>query len=160
MPCKPTCRNETSQTGKSAEGFLRKTWTNIKGRSKRFCSVLVISKEWTQFRLGSLMNGTTALHQIKSIIWNISREVWHDPPLTPIRITFTRFLSVHPFSLFFFSIFSVSLRIVPHAIYGFCFINNAGGSWLTLHLFLSSFPLEVTVHIGVSVQRRDRCTGM
>ena len=45
MPCKPTCGNETSQTGKSAGGFRRKTWTNIKGRSERFCSVRLSSKE-------------------------------------------------------------------------------------------------------------------
>ena len=59
-----------------------------------------------------------------------------------------------------FPLFSVSLRIVPHAICGFCFINNVGGSWLYLYLVLSSVPLKVTVHTGVSVQRRDRCTGM
>ena len=55
--------------------------------------------------------------------------------------------------------FSVSLRVVPHAICGFCFINNVGGSWLTFLFGLSSCPLKVTVHTGVSVQRRDRCTG-
>ena len=30
---------------------------------------------------------------------------------------------------------------------------------LTLYLVLSSLPLKVPVHTGVSVQRRDRCTG-
>ena len=31
---------------------------------------------------------------------------------------------------------------------------------LHLYLVLSSLLLKVTVHTGVSVQRRDRCTGM
>ena len=34
------------------------------------------------------------------------------------------------------------------------------GVGLLLYLVLSSVPLKVTVHTGVSVQRRDRCTGM
>ena len=33
------------------------------------------------------------------------------------------------------------------------------GVALNLYLVLSSLPLNVTVHTGVSVQRRDRCTG-
>ena len=78
-------RERNFQTGKSAGGFLRQTWSIIKGRSKRFCSVPLPNKEGTQSRLDSPTNGTTLSHQIKSIIWNISREVWHDPTLAPIH---------------------------------------------------------------------------
>ena len=34
------------------------------------------------------------------------------------------------------------------------------GVGLLLYLVFSSVPLKVTVHTGVSVQRRDRCTCM
>ena len=82
MPCKPTCGNEPSQTGKSARGFLRKIWMNINGRFERYISELLLSKQLTQFRLHSPMNGTTLSHRTRSIIWNISWEVRHDPSNT------------------------------------------------------------------------------
>ena len=82
MPCKPTCGNEPSQTGESARGFLRKIWMNINGRFERYISELLLSKQLTQFRLHSPMNGTTLSHRTRSIIWNISWEVRHDPSNT------------------------------------------------------------------------------
>ena len=159
MPCKPTCGNETSRTGKSARESLLKIWTNIKGRSERFISVLLLSKEWTQFRLDSPTNGTTLSHRIKSIIWNISREVWHDPQLTPARTTYTLSVSTpSPPPLLSYFGFTPHCSLTQYS--AFVSSTMVVGVDLNLYLVPSSCLLKVTVHTGVSVQRRDRCTGM
>ena len=94
MSCKPTCGNEISLIGESAGGSLLRIWTNIEGRSERFISVLLPSKKWTQFHLGSPMHGMIPLQQTKNTILNISREVWHDPQLNPLLSHFPP--CVHP----------------------------------------------------------------
>ena len=48
--------------------------------------------------------------------------------------------------------------MLSYIICGFCFINNFGGSWLTSTRAVRQF--QDYCHTGVSVQRRDRCTGM
>ena len=77
------------------------------------------------------------------------------PTPSPIFSLFVSTLSLlSPFSLFCFTSLCLSHDI------GFCFISNGSGSLFQSLLGLSSFLLQVTVHTGVSVQRRDRCIGM
>ena len=77
------------------------------------------------------------------------------PTPSPIFSLFVSTLSLlSPFSLFCFTSLCLSHDI------GFCFISNGSGSLFQSLFGLSSFLLQVTVHTGVSVQRRDRCIGM
>ena len=78
------------------------------------------------------------------------------PPLC--RITLYPFC-VHPFSSlpFLSFLFHSALSLTQYV--AFASSITLVGVDLTLYLVLSSLPLKVTVHTGVSVQRRDRCTG-
>ena len=76
----------------------------------------------------------------------------------------TTFSHLFPICVHLVSSFPVShfcfTPLCPSYNIGFCFISNGSGSLLQSLLGLSSFLLQVTVHTGVSVQRRDRCIGM
>ena len=70
-------RQESPQEGSSG----RSGWTSTgdsSATSASYCS----ASSLTQFRLHSPMNGTTLSHRTRSIVWNISWEVRHDPSNT------------------------------------------------------------------------------
>ena len=76
------------------------------------------------------------------------------PPLFALLIPFLcPPLLFSPFPILFFT---------PHCPWQYVAFASSitlVGVGLTLYLVLSSIPLKVPVHTGVSVQRRDRCTG-
>ena len=79
-------------------------------------------------------------------------------PSSPLFASLLSFLCppLLPLPLF---LISVSLRFFTHYL---AFVSSITVVEVDLHIYLvhSSHLLKVTVHTGVSVQRRDRCTGM
>ena len=66
---------------------------------------------------------------------------------------------VHPFSPFLVFPFLFHSAFLTHFL---ALVSSITVVEVDLHIYMvhSSHLLKVTVHTGVSVQRRDRCTGM